>query len=75
MKVKDNQDAAHRRQKETYAKRKAKGVKTFNLQVGDLVMKKKMVNVGRKGGALEATWTGTYRLILVLHLTAVFKFC
>ena len=64
VKVKENQEAAHKRQKEGYAKRKAKGVKTFDLQVGQLVMKKKMSNVGRKGGACDPIWNGPFRLVL-----------
>ena len=62
IQVKENQDRAHKKQQEVYAKRKAKGVKTFSLQVGDLVLRRNMKNVGRKGGAMESYWTGPYRL-------------
>jgi len=44
-----------------YAKRKAKGVKTFKLDIGDQVLRKNMKNIGRKGGAIESRWTGPYR--------------
>ena len=59
--MKENQDKAQDKQKEAYAKRKSKGVKTFDLKVGDQVLKKNMRNLQRKGGATEPLWAGPYR--------------
>jgi hypothetical protein len=42
--------------KKQYQKRKAKGVKTFNLQ-------RNMNNESRVGGKMEPSWMGPYRYI------------
>ncbi|XP_013421003.1 uncharacterized protein LOC106181222 [Lingula anatina] len=62
-KVDENVEKAKTRQREMYAKRKAKVVKTFQLKVGDAVLKRQMKNVGRKGGKLESFWIGPYKII------------
>ena len=49
------------KQKKEYAKKKNNVVKVFDLSVGDLVRKKNMKNTERKGGKLDALWTGPYR--------------
>jgi hypothetical protein len=41
---------------------KNKGVKVFQLSVGDLVLRKVMKNISRKGGKLDALWTGMITL-------------
>ena len=47
--------------KKKYEKRKAKGVKTFEIKVGDTVYKQQMKNVSRKGGKMEPDLMGPYR--------------
>jgi hypothetical protein len=61
VQVQANVKKAQEKQKKEYAKRKDKGVKVFQHKVGDLVLRKSMRNIGRKGGKLEALWTGPYR--------------
>ena len=41
----------------------AKGVKTFSLSVGDMVMRKEMRNLGRKGGKLNPLWKGPFKCV------------
>ena len=53
MNVKIAQD----KQKKQYQKRKAKGLKTFDIKVGDIVYKHQMKNISTKGGKLEQAWT------------------
>ena len=36
------------------------GVKTSDIQVGNIVYKKQMKNLSRKGGKMEAIWQGSY---------------
>ena len=54
-------EKAQAKQKKDYAKRKEKGVKVFNHEIGDIVLRKVMKNSGRKGGKMDALWTGPYR--------------
>ena len=56
-------EKAQAKQKKDYAKRKEKGVKVFNHAIGDIVLRKVMKNTGtgRKGGKMDALWTGPYR--------------
>jgi hypothetical protein len=49
------------KQKKQYKKRKAKGIKSFTIKVGDAVYKRQMKNVSRKGGKMEPGWIGPYR--------------
>ena len=51
---------AQTQMKDVYAKRVNKGVKTFDLSPGDLVLKKNMKNIARKGGQMDVKWTGPY---------------
>ena len=48
--------------KKRYEKRKAKGVKMFQIKVGDTVYKRQMKNVSRKGGKMESGWMGPYTI-------------
>jgi len=59
--VLENVKAAQEKQKSAFARRKNKGVKSFNLTIGDSVFKKVMRNLDRKGGKMDAKWTGPYR--------------
>ena len=68
VKVEGNQEAAHKPEKEGYAKCKAKVIKTFDLHVGQLVMKKNMSNIGWKGGA--GIWNRPFRLVLLRDIEA-----
>lgn len=63
MYVLDNIEIAQQKQKEQYARRKGKGVKTFKINVGDTVYKKQMKNLARKGGKMEPCWIGPYRYV------------
>lgn len=66
LQVQDNVKKAQQKQKKEYAKRKNNGVKVFEHNVGDLVLRKLNKNVGRKGGKLEALWTGPYRYCMFM---------
>lgn len=59
--VSQNVEQAQQRQKEQFAKRKAKGVMSFTFAPGDHVLWCIMKNNGRKGGETGALWTGPYR--------------
>jgi hypothetical protein len=61
IKVQENVDKAQKKQQKEFGERKGKGVKVFEHRVGDLVLRKVMKNVSRKGGKMEALWTGPYR--------------
>ena len=41
-----------------------KEVNVFEHSVGDLVLHKVMKNISRKGGKLDALWTGPYRCVV-----------
>ncbi|CAB4025130.1 myosin-1 isoform X3 [Paramuricea clavata] len=58
----ENVDKAQKKQQKEFGERKSKGVKVFEHHVGDLVLRKVMKNVSRKGGKMEALWTGPYRV-------------
>ena len=59
--VRNNVKMAQEKQKSSFQKRALKGVKVFNFSVGDLVLRKNMRNVGRKGDRLAEKWNGPYR--------------
>lgn len=61
--VKENMNAAHEKQCKQYYARKNKGVKTFTLKKDDIVFKRNMVNVSRKGGKLDPKWQGPYIIL------------
>ena len=61
VQVLSNVELAEEKQKKQYEKRKVKGVKTFEIKVGDTVYKRQMKNVSRKGGKMEPGWMGPYR--------------
>ncbi|XP_062498920.1 uncharacterized protein LOC134176258 [Corticium candelabrum] len=61
--VQQNVLEAQAKQQKQFAKRKLKGVKVFQFSIGDLVLRKVMKNVGRKGGKLDALWTAPYRIV------------
>ncbi|CAB4014258.1 Hypothetical predicted protein [Paramuricea clavata] len=56
--VLSNVEIAQEKPKKQFQKRIAKGVKTFNIKVGDTIFKKQMKNVSRKGGKMEPVWMG-----------------
>lgn len=45
-----------------YAARMEKGFKSFHLRVGDMVLRKNVLKIGRKGSRLEADWLGPYEV-------------
>ncbi|CAB3989986.1 Gypsy retrotransposon integrase 1 [Paramuricea clavata] len=51
-KVEENVEKVQAKQKEEYAKTENKGVKVFNLSVGEVVLRKCMKNSGQKGGKI-----------------------
>lgn len=61
--VKENIDNAHEKQKADYSKRASKGVKTFHFVKGDIVLKRNLKNIARKGGKLDAKWLGPYEIL------------
>ncbi|XP_014667765.1 PREDICTED: uncharacterized protein LOC106809268 [Priapulus caudatus] len=61
-KVESNSTKARDSQKQTYAARKAKGVKYFFFKKGDHVLRKNMRKQGRKGGKMEASWSGHFEI-------------
>ena len=61
VQVLQNVELAQEKQKKQYEKRKAKGVDTFKITVGDTVYKRQMKNVSRKGQKMEPGWMGPYR--------------
>lgn len=58
-----NVEHAQEKQKEHFARHKAKGVKSFTFNVGDIVLRRVMKNLSRKGGKTEPLWTGPYRYV------------
>ena len=56
-----NVEEAQEKQKRQHLKKAAKGVKVFNLQEGDLILKKQMKNLARKGDQMAHKWTGPYK--------------
>ena len=63
VRVKSNMDIAQKKQQEQYYKRMSKGVKSFNLSQGDVVYKRSMKNLTRKGGKMDPKWSGPYRIL------------
>uniref|UniRef100_A0A8C6VT99 Integrase catalytic domain-containing protein n=1 Tax=Nothobranchius furzeri TaxID=105023 RepID=A0A8C6VT99_NOTFU len=57
-KIYQNIKNAQDRQKKEYESRKRRHVKSFHFKVGDEVMKANKRKEGRKGGRLEANWSG-----------------
>ena len=57
----ENVENAQVKQKNTFAKRQAKGVKVFQLKTGDLVLRREMRNINRKGDQMKSKWIGPYR--------------
>lgn len=55
-----NQTKAHAKAKKAYEKKKSKGVKSFALHVGQLVLKRQAANIARKGGQCDPLWTGPF---------------
>lgn len=60
LQVLQNIEAAQKHQKAEFAKRKKKGVKVFDLKVGDTVLRRNMRPLSRKGGQMETKWSGPY---------------
>ena len=54
-------EVAQEKQKEEYERRKKKGVKVHDITAGMDVLKKNVRNESRKGGKMEAKWTGPYK--------------
>lgn len=48
-----------------YKKRQGKGVKTFNIYVGQEVLRRNRRNESRKGGKMEPKWTGPYKYVVL----------
>ena len=64
--VQENQAKAHKRQKANFEKRKQSGLKTFDLKIGDAVLKRRM----RKrpiGGKTDTKMRGA--ILYTLHLS------
>ena len=55
-----NVEHAQQKQKKVYHNRKSKGVKSFDLSIGQEVLKKDLSNVARKGGKMNPKWDGPY---------------
>ena len=53
-------EAAQQRQTADYKKRQGKGVKTFNIYVGQQVLQRNNKNDSRKGDKMESKWIGPY---------------
>ena len=54
-------EASQEIQKAEYNRRKKKGVKTYNITVGMMVLKRNIRNDSRKGGKMEPIWSGPYK--------------
>lgn len=65
-KIKINQEHAHKKQQEHYERRNQKGIKSFTLQEGQAVLKRRMKNVTRKGGKYESLWDGPFKYVNIL---------
>ena len=73
--VLDNVERAQERQRDTFAKRQLKGVKVFHLQVGDVVLRREMRNVGRKGDQMKSKWIGPYKYVHREHIFSILLIC
>ena len=51
--VHTNVTTAQQHQSKQYMNRQTKGVTSFHFKIGDIVLKRNMRNIGRKGGKLE----------------------
>ena len=60
--VLDNVDTAQDKKKE-YARRRRKGVKVYELKVGQPVLRRNMGNVRRKGGKMDVKCIGPCMLV------------
>lgn len=58
-------EAAQQRQISEYRKWQGKGVKTFNIYVGQKVLQRNSRNDSRKGGKMEPKWTGPYKYVVL----------
>ena len=61
--VLSNIEKAQRCQVEEFQKRVAKGKKVFALKPGDLVLRRCMKNIGRKGDQMAPKWLGPYKIV------------
>ena len=61
LQVLQNVAKAQIKHKKDFQRRQSKGVKTFNFEVGDKVLRRNSKNKGRKGGKMEPLWLGPYR--------------
>ncbi|XP_050703669.1 uncharacterized protein LOC126989147 [Eriocheir sinensis] len=66
-----NQTKAHAKAKKAYEKKKSKGVKSFALHVGQLVLKRQAANIARKGGQCDPLWTGPFRILEITERDTV----
>jgi len=55
-----NIERAQMRQCKNYMDRISKGSRSFLFHVGDVVLKRNMKNINRKGGKMDKTWLGPY---------------
>ena len=62
-KVKENMSHAQCRQQEQYYKRRNKGFKSFDLKPNDVVYKRNLKNIQRKGGKMDPLWLGPYQIL------------
>ena len=56
-----NVQVAQDRQTKEHARRHTTGVKVFDFKVNDMMLRRNMKNVGRKGGKFESQWIGLCR--------------
>ena len=63
VKVKENINLAQAKQQDQYFKRKNKGFKSFNLKPKDVVYKRNLKNIQRKGGKMDPLWLGPYQIL------------
>lgn len=62
-KVKENMSHSQCRQQEQYYKRRIKGFKSFDLKPNDVVYKRNLKNIQRKGGKMDPLWLGPYQIL------------
>ena len=63
--VKKKISIAQDKMKKSYDKKQLKGYKCFEFSIGDIVLKRNMNKLGRKGWKLEHNWTGPYKLVKI----------
>ena len=71
--IRENIKAAQEKQKKHYDQRKKKGVKVFEFQSGDLVLKRNMKKLGRIGGKMHTEWTGPYKIVHIENQLALLE--